>query len=394
MAPAWPAPRPVAPPAGWYPDPWRSAPYRWWNGQGWSSNVAAAVAPPQWEPPGKKRRLPEWLSVPVLCAAPLTALIIVVVAIREAIVIPLAFIPLAILVPVWLWVDRLEPEPRAARLHALLWGTSVAVAVAGLGGAAVVWATNEIVGMVVAAPLLEETMKGLGIVWAVRRKRIDGPIDGLVYGCWVATGFAMIENMLYFVVASDDGMLAQTFIARGVLTPFAHPLFTSWMGIAIGMAVAKRRKLPGAALWGWFAAMAIHAAWNGSIAWAASADETAHQALIGLGALVVFIGLFTLAIIVVVRLRESQRDQYIATMPALLHRYRVPPNEVGMFASWPQLQSARRTLDRDQRRRFDRTHAALARLAALHAQPGPTDPAAEQRLVAQLSAARSYESRP
>lgn len=26
-----------ATPAGWYPDPWQQAPYRWWDGRGWTS---------------------------------------------------------------------------------------------------------------------------------------------------------------------------------------------------------------------------------------------------------------------------------------------------------------------------------------------------------------------
>ena len=38
--------RPPSPPPGWYEDPWRLAPDRWWDGQAWSSHVRAAPAAP------------------------------------------------------------------------------------------------------------------------------------------------------------------------------------------------------------------------------------------------------------------------------------------------------------------------------------------------------------
>src|SRR5579872_1495099 len=28
-------------PPGWYPDPWRVSPYRWWDGTSWTGNVSA-----------------------------------------------------------------------------------------------------------------------------------------------------------------------------------------------------------------------------------------------------------------------------------------------------------------------------------------------------------------
>ncbi len=45
-----PGPGSVAVPAGWYPDPWRSAPLRWWDGSAWSWQTVDPAAPPQ--PPG------------------------------------------------------------------------------------------------------------------------------------------------------------------------------------------------------------------------------------------------------------------------------------------------------------------------------------------------------
>jgi len=36
------SPSPLAPPAGWYPDPWGDRAWRWWNGWAWTSEVSRA----------------------------------------------------------------------------------------------------------------------------------------------------------------------------------------------------------------------------------------------------------------------------------------------------------------------------------------------------------------
>lgn len=42
--------------AGWYPDPWNEAPWRWWDGSRWTGYVAAGGAPARgWIPPGGGR---------------------------------------------------------------------------------------------------------------------------------------------------------------------------------------------------------------------------------------------------------------------------------------------------------------------------------------------------
>ncbi len=120
-------------------------------------------------------------------------------------------------------------------------GATVSVIVAGTINSIVAVAVSEAAAAVVSAPVVEELMKGLGIYMALRRREIDGVSDGLVYAGWVGLGFAAVENVQYFLVASDDGTLAATFVVRGLLTPFAHPLFTAWIGLAIGLAVGRSR---------------------------------------------------------------------------------------------------------------------------------------------------------
>ena len=378
-----PPPTPVATPPGWYADPWGVAHFRWWNGHVWAANVNSV---PGHGAGGQRRpRLPAWLSVPVLVAAVLAVPVVALSVVLEPIVLGLALVPLVFVVPVLVWIDRLEPEPRASRLHAFLWGATVAVVGASVVNSVVMVTVGETAAAVVSAPLVEETLKGLGILWAVRRKEVDSVVDGIVYAGWVAAGFAMIENLEYFFVASDDGVLAETFVARALLTPFAHPLFTLWIGLAVGLAVARGSKLPWAALWGWLIAVGLHAGWNGAIVASIGFDD---DRIIVVAALV-FVALFSLSIVLVALVRRRERRDYVAAMPFVAHRYAVTPDEVGVFGSWTELLAHRRRLPRAHRGRFDDLHAALARLAALHARPGDIDPVHEQRLFRQLVDARS-----
>lgn len=379
-APPPPATSPRTPP-GWYPDPWGVAHYRWWDGYCWAANVATYTGTAA----RRRPRLPAWLSVPVLVGGILLLPLLGFTVAEAPVVLALALVPLLFIVPLLVWFDRLEPEPWASRIHAFAWGGTISVLVASVVNVTVLLTAGEAWAAVGSAPLIEETMKGLGILWAVRRREVDGPTDGIVYAGWVAAGFAMVENLEYFLVASDDGVLAETFVARALVTPFAHPLFTVWIGLAIGLAVAKRRRLPWAAWWGWLIAVGLHAGWNGAIVAAISADDDRIVWVAGGAFLIVFV----LTVILVMGVRRSEKRAYLAAMPYVAQRYGLTLAEVGVFSTWPEMLGHRRALSRRQRRRFDDLHAALARLVALHARGGQIDAIDEQRLVAQLQDART-----
>ena len=191
----------------------------------------------------------------------------------------LALIPLAIvLFGVW-WIDRWDREPIAALAFGLLWGAAVAVfvaLVAGLGVEVIValsggiFATNDFIGAVIQAPIVEEGGKGLGIllIFLVARKHFDSPVDGVVYAAVVAGGFAFTENILYFgSQLLAGGGIVQVFIMRGLMSPFAHVMFTACTGIALGFA-ARRFGTFGAIgvfFLGLIPAILLHALWNGAL---------------------------------------------------------------------------------------------------------------------------------
>ncbi|HKP07593.1 MAG TPA: PrsW family glutamic-type intramembrane protease [Microbacterium sp.] len=188
-------------------------------------------------------------------------------------VVPLVGVLLAVRI-----VDRWEPEPRALLILAIAWGALAAVAITlgvdlllsmVFGPAA---GAREVLQTVVQAPVVEEFAKGLGVflIFATARRSFDGPVDGIVYGALVGAGFAFTENIQYFAVSFIEGGAAETtttFFLRGILSPFAHVMFTSVTGFALGLA-ARRGMSPGQAigpgLVGLAGAIALHAFWNGS----------------------------------------------------------------------------------------------------------------------------------
>lgn len=199
----------------------------------------------------------------------------------------LALVPLAIvLVGLW-WIDRWDPEPRGWLAFALLWGAGVSVFGTLVLGEVFTAAFAELsaldagtFGAVVQAPVVEEVMKGAGliVVFLAARSHFDGPVDGVVYAGLVAAGFAFTENILYFGAAYGEvgwgPELAVTFVLRGLFSPFAHVLFTVWIGFFLG--IAAHRMGPGShaapARWaGWFLlglvpAVLGHVLWNGGLA--------------------------------------------------------------------------------------------------------------------------------
>lgn len=379
-----------SPPAGWYPDPIRGQGWRWWNGGAWTHYTELSAGPAA--PAIAKPKGPRWISIPVMIAAPLVLLGIGVLAVLDPIAVVAGLVPLAIVLPVVAWFDRVEPEPRASRFHALLWGGSVAIIVALVVNTVVAVVASETLSIVVSAPLVEEAMKGLGVVWAVRRREVDGVADGIVYAAWVALGFAVVEDMSYFAQASVDGSFVAVFALRALLTPFAHPQFTFWTGLAVGRCVRRGTSLFPGALWGYVLAVACHMAWNGSLAFGditTDVDEDVATTVV-LVAIGVFMVLFTAVAVALVLMRRREAARFIAGVPAVASRYGLAPAEAAMFTSWRGVLDARRRMPRRVRRRFDALHAAIARLVHLQERSGAgVDPDDELVLGAQLQAARA-----
>jgi RsiW-degrading membrane proteinase PrsW (M82 family) len=197
-----------------------------------------------------------------------------------ALALPLALLPVPLLVALVLWMDRLEPEPRASLAFAFLWGAGIAaLAALVINTADLEYVTmpalgasgGEYAAATFGAPVVEETLKGavlVGLLWR-RRAEFDGPADGIIYAAMVGLGFAMIENVGYYVnalVAPERGgmaLLEYTFVLRGLVSPLLHPIFTSMTGLGVAYSASRRHGAPWAVALGLLAAMVLHGTWNG-----------------------------------------------------------------------------------------------------------------------------------
>jgi RsiW-degrading membrane proteinase PrsW (M82 family) len=215
----------------------------------------------------------------------------------------LAAVSFPLLIAVCFWLDRYEPEPGRYRLAALGWGAVVAVILSFLAEQLLfsLPGTNDFVDTAVVAPFVEEAGKGLFLVVVVvfRRSQVHGLLDGIVYAALVGIGFAFVEDILYYTASLSQGggaALTFTFVLRGVMGPFAHPLFTSALGVGIGIAVSTRSR---ALRWvapvlGYLVAVLLHGIWNGSSFWGARGFLLAYAAVM-LPLLVIVLALATWA---------------------------------------------------------------------------------------------------
>lgn len=192
----------------------------------------------------------------------------------------LSLFPLALVLLGVHAVDRWEPEPRRLLAFALAWGAVVSVAtttlvqplfLAAFGPRSGTQAQTLEFLATVEAPVVEEISKGLGllILMLAACKHVDGPVDGIVYGMTIAAGFAFTENILYFgrMFTQTSGSavsLAVIFVMRGILSPFAHAMFTGTLGLIMGLAARRWRPalVVGAFAVGLMPAMLLHTIWN------------------------------------------------------------------------------------------------------------------------------------
>ncbi|MFF2634066.1 PrsW family intramembrane metalloprotease [Microbacterium sp. NPDC058021] len=254
---------------------------------GHPADIAPAPAsPPVLPVPSRKgRSAPIWIAglLIVLLVALVAYLLTFLGTVASLLGMLLALVPLVGVLLAVRIADRWEPEPRSLVILAVAWGAIAAVAISlavDLGITLVIGgdgsAARDVFSSVVQAPIVEEAAKGLGVflIFALARRAFDGPVDGIVYGALVGAGFAFTENILYFATSLIEGGVAETtvtFFVRGILSPFAHVMFTAVTGYALGRA-ARRGASASAAMPAWLAGMAgaavLHAVWNGSAVFA------------------------------------------------------------------------------------------------------------------------------
>ena len=162
-----------------------------------------------------------------------------------------------------------------------------------------------------------------------RRAELNTLTDCLVYAGLTAAGFAWLENIFY--IANGETVAGSLAVAglRLVLAPFAHPLFTTMIGIGVYYAMHQHNRAAkvGCLVAGYVAAVVMHGLWNGSALMGASAY---------LGVYVLWMmPIFALAITVAVASRRRERRIITAQLPAMVAGGLVSPQEAPWLASIP-----------------------------------------------------------
>ena len=226
-----------------------------------------------------------WLYVIALFLGFLYTLIVQVLAIATSpagwglswILLLLYILPVVLVIR---WLDLYEREPRSMMIAAFLWGAIVAVTFSGFA--------NDIWGIAIArlggaefagewsaaltAPPVEEIYKYLGIVvlYLIARLEFDDLMDGFVYGALIGLGFAVAEDIFYFmfVFGGDVAAVLEGFFVRVIASGlYGHVTFTGIAGIGFAYFVTHRLDKPLAkrlavAVGLLLLAMAAHFVWN------------------------------------------------------------------------------------------------------------------------------------
>ena len=242
---------------------------------------------------------------------------------------------MAVVLLVYLWLDRWEPEPPRLLVLAFVWGASVAVIVSvGLelfvdslinhGG------TDSVASVAIVAPLIEEAAKGLFLLILMtgrRRNELNSLTDCLVYAGVIAAGFAWLEDIGYIATAHSIAGSLVTAGLRLIMGPFAHPLFTTMTGIGVYFALQQRNIIAKIAyiLLGYIGAVIMHALWNGS-------------SLLGpkvylLVYVLWMVPIFALAIGLGLASRSREQRVVAAKLPGMVAAGLVTPNEATWLGS-------------------------------------------------------------
>ena len=148
-----------------------------------------------------------------------------------------------------------------ALILAPVWGLGVAAFASLIINTLIGSWVNITIVTTLTAPITEEFFKlaGLYLLMLLLPKETDSVIDVIIYGVLIGMGFALTENIFYYV---KDSSMWSIFLSRGVLTGFAHPLFTGVMGAGVGAYMINHNK--------WFLALIpggviLHILWNSAV---------------------------------------------------------------------------------------------------------------------------------
>ena len=142
------------------------------------------------------------------------------------------------------------------------WRWLVVCMAAGCGSCFVAWAFSEMSAALAVpfyAPLIEEILKALVALCAMRLFRIVFFAEALCYGAAIGAGFSLVENIIYIYFSPD--MLFATALFRGLGTSMLH-IGCSSLFLVLWLLAKNNSWKSVFRLWGILPCILIHALYN------------------------------------------------------------------------------------------------------------------------------------
>jgi len=311
------------------------------------------------------------------------------------------------------YLDLYEREPVSVAIAAFLWGAFAATALAlDAGGWDEVLANLTTPGFAVrwgpslTAPVIEEFLKGAGLVllYLIVRDEVDDMMDGFVYGALCGLGFAVVEDVVYFMAGfggTPSGVLEGFYVRVVSSGLYGHVLYTGLVGMAIGLIVTRRDPTPTRerlTLAAGIIALAVlgHALWNAPVLALAPSAPVHGAAWLWYPVDLAIKGLpLLLFVLVALRLARNRERRWLdAALQAEVGRGGVTADELAVLRVPARRRAAVRTmrarggaaagrlLGRLQREQID-----LAMVASRVAAPDAPELVAQRRYCTSLRAA-------
>jgi RsiW-degrading membrane proteinase PrsW (M82 family) len=187
---------------------------------------------------------------------------------------------------IW-WLDRNEREPFWLLFLNFIWGATGAIILGIIGSilfqiplTTFLQAVSdgdasklvELSSAIITAPVVEETTKGLFLLFMMMGRNFDGAVDGVVYGAAIGLGFGMTENFLYFLsVVNVPTQWIFTVIVRTLFSAVMHSMSQATFGFFLGLAkfrpaILKVIFIPT----GFLIAVFLHFTWNFTVSFTAT----------------------------------------------------------------------------------------------------------------------------
>jgi RsiW-degrading membrane proteinase PrsW (M82 family) len=113
----------------------------------------------------------------------------------------------------------------------------------------------------VIAPVTEETLKAICLIYPLRRGQLGFLVDAAIVGFGIGTGFALVENIEYLYSLSDSRIWL--WIARGFGTAIMHACTAAIVAVSAKALFDRAPHRPTVVLLpGWAVAVALHATYN------------------------------------------------------------------------------------------------------------------------------------